>query len=66
MIGIVSIWPCKITSCNAVGATCAWIDKNWSTHTAVGFTHLTGDAADSPLTQRKTTPMVMTGFSYKF
>jgi outer membrane scaffolding protein for murein synthesis (MipA/OmpV family) len=53
----------------SVSAAVSWdhvIDKNWSTHTAVGFTHLTGDAADSPLTQRKTTPMVMTGFSYKF
>lgn len=52
-----------------VSAAVSWdhvIDKNWSTHTAVGLTHLTGDAADSPLTQRKTTPMVMTGFSYKF
>lgn len=52
-----------------VGAAVSWdhvIDKNWSTHTAVGFTRLTGDAADSPLTMRQTTPMVMTGFSYKF
>jgi outer membrane protein len=43
------------------------IDKTWSVHSAVGFTHLlSGDAADSPLTKRKTTPMIMTGFSYKF
>jgi outer membrane protein len=42
------------------------IDKNWSAHSAVGFTQLSGDAADSPLTKRKTTPMLMTGFSYKF
>lgn len=53
----------------SVSAAVSWdhvIDKNWSTHTAVGFTHLTGDAADSPLTKRKTTPMIMSGFSYKF
>ena len=52
-----------------VSAAVSWdhvIDKNWSTHTAVGFARLTGDAADSPLTKRKTTPMLMTGISYKF
>ncbi|MYM98313.1 MipA/OmpV family protein [Duganella vulcania] len=42
------------------------LDKNWSVHTAAGFSHLTGDAADSPLTKRKTTPMLMTGIAYKF
>lgn len=42
------------------------LDKNWSVHTAAGLTHLTGDAADSPLTKRKTTPMLMTGIAYKF
>lgn len=53
----------------AIGAAVNWdhvIDKRWSTHTAVGFTHLLGDAADSPLIKRKTTPMLMTGISYKF
>ncbi len=52
-----------------VSAAVSWdhvINRNWSTHSAVGFTHLTGDAADSPLTKRKTTPMLMTGISYKF
>jgi len=52
-----------------VSAAVSWdhvIDKRWSTHTAVGFTRLLGDAADSPLTKRKTTPMLMTGISYKF
>jgi outer membrane scaffolding protein for murein synthesis (MipA/OmpV family) len=52
-----------------VTAAVSWnhvIDKNWSAHSAVGFTRLSGDAADSPLTKRKTTPMLMTGFSYKF
>lgn len=51
------------------GATVNWnhvIDKTWSVHTSVGVTRLLSDAADSPLTQRKTTPMVMTGISYKF
>lgn len=52
-----------------VSAAVSWdhvIDKRWSAHTAVGFTRLLGDAADSPLTRRKTTPMLMTGISYKF
>ena len=26
-IGIASIWPCRITSCSAVGATCVWNGK---------------------------------------
>jgi outer membrane scaffolding protein for murein synthesis (MipA/OmpV family) len=50
-------------------ATLNWnhvIDKTWSVHTMVGVTRVLGDAADSPLTKRKTTPMLMTGFSYKF
>lgn len=42
------------------------LDKNWSVHTMLGVSHLTGDAADSPLTKRKTTPMLMTGIGYKF
>ncbi|MGV7211377.1 MipA/OmpV family protein [Oxalobacteraceae bacterium A2-2] len=42
------------------------IDKNWSLRGAAGVTHLTGDAADSPLTKRKTSPLVMLGFGYKF
>jgi outer membrane scaffolding protein for murein synthesis (MipA/OmpV family) len=52
-----------------VGATVNWnhvIDKTWSVHTAVGVTRLMSDAADSPLTKRKTTPTVMTGISYSF
>lgn len=51
------------------GITANWrhvIDKNWSVNTTVGVTRVLGDAADSPLTQRKTTPMVMVGFGYRF
>ncbi|RFP16114.1 MULTISPECIES: MipA/OmpV family protein [unclassified Duganella] len=42
------------------------LDKNWSVHTVLGITQLASDAADSPLTKRKTTPMLMTGVAYKF
>jgi outer membrane scaffolding protein for murein synthesis (MipA/OmpV family) len=42
------------------------LDANWSVHTGLGVNHLTSDAADSPLTKRKTTPMVMTALIYKF
>lgn len=52
-----------------VSASVSWnhvLDKNWSVHTVLGVSHLTGDAADSPLTQRKTTPLLMTGVAYKF
>jgi outer membrane scaffolding protein for murein synthesis (MipA/OmpV family) len=42
------------------------IDKNWAMRSAIGVSHLTGDAADSPLTKRKTTPMLMTSVAYKF
>jgi len=42
------------------------IDSNWVVRSAVGVNRLTGDAADSPLTKRKTTPMLMTALIYKF
>ena len=42
------------------------LDARWSVNSAVGLTRLVGDAADSPLTKRKTTPMLMTGLVYKF
>jgi outer membrane scaffolding protein for murein synthesis (MipA/OmpV family) len=42
------------------------LDSNWSVRSAVGVTRLTGDAADSPLTKRKTTPMLMTALIYRF
>ena len=52
-----------------VNAALSWdhvIAPSWSLHSAVGFTRLTSDAADSPLTKRKNTPLLMTGFTYKF
>ncbi|KQQ45854.1 MltA-interacting MipA family protein [Duganella sp. Leaf126] len=42
------------------------IDARWSVSSAAGLTRLVGDAADSPLTRRKTTPSVTTGLIYKF
>ena len=42
------------------------IDARWSVTSAAGLTRMVGDAADSPLTKRKTTPMVTTGLVYKF
>ncbi|WP_373991585.1 MipA/OmpV family protein [Duganella sp. BuS-21] len=42
------------------------IDSSWSVRSLVGVSRLTSDAADSPLTKRKTTPMVMTALIYKF
>jgi outer membrane scaffolding protein for murein synthesis (MipA/OmpV family) len=42
------------------------LDSNWSVRSALGVTRLTGDAADSPLTKRKTTPMLMTALIYRF
>lgn len=53
----------------SVSAGVSWnhvIDKTWSVQTAVGVSRLLSDAADSPLTKRKTTPVLMTGISYKF
>lgn len=42
------------------------VDRNWIVRSAAGVSVLTGDAADSPLTQRKATPMLMTALVYKF
>lgn len=42
------------------------IDSNWAVRSMVGVSHLASDAADSPLTKRKTTPMVITALVYKF
>jgi outer membrane protein len=42
------------------------INSDWVVRSALGVNHLTGKAADSPLTQRTNTPMVMTAFIYKF
>jgi outer membrane scaffolding protein for murein synthesis (MipA/OmpV family) len=41
------------------------LDANWSVHSGLGINRLESDAADSPLTKRKTTPMVMTALIYK-
>ncbi|MRW94602.1 MipA/OmpV family protein [Duganella sp. FT80W] len=42
------------------------LDANWVVRSGAGLTRLTGDAADSPLTKRRTTPMVMTALIYRF
>lgn len=52
-----------------VSAAVNWthvIDSNWVVRSAVGVNRLAGDAAESPLTQRKTTPVLMTALVYKF
>jgi outer membrane protein len=52
-----------------VSASVAWnhvIDKSWSVRSAIGLTTLVGDAADSPLTQKKTTPMLVSTINYRF
>lgn len=52
-----------------VSANVNWthvIDSNWVVRSAVGVSRLAGDAADSPLTRRKTTPVLMTALVYKF
>ncbi len=53
----------------SVGAAVNWrhvIDKQWSVLTLAGVKTLTGDAADSPLTKRRSAPMLMTGLIYTF
>ncbi|MET0321398.1 MAG: MipA/OmpV family protein [Duganella sp.] len=53
----------------SVNAGVTWnhvLTSQWSVNSAAGFSRLAGDAADSPLTRRKTTPMVFTGLIYKF
>ncbi|WP_432383369.1 MipA/OmpV family protein [Duganella sp. P38] len=52
-----------------VAAGVSWthvVDRNWIVRSAAGVTVLTGDAADSPLTQRKAMPVLMTALVYKF
>ncbi|MCH8620769.1 MipA/OmpV family protein [Undibacterium sp. TS12] len=49
--------------------TVAWthvIDKNWSVRTAAGVSQVMGDAADSPLTKKKTNPILMSTVNYSF
>lgn len=50
-------------------STVAWthvIDKNWSVRTAAGVSQVLGDAGDSPLTKKKTNPLVITTVNYAF
>ena len=42
------------------------IDKRWSVRTVGGVNMLVGDAADSPLTKKKTTPFMATTVNYTF
>jgi outer membrane protein len=42
------------------------IDKNWSVNTVAGVTHLVGDAADSPLVKRATSPLLVVTAGYTF
>ncbi|MES2150946.1 MAG: MipA/OmpV family protein [Pseudomonadota bacterium] len=41
-------------------------DKNWSLSSVAGLTRLTGDAANSPLSKRKTSPLLMSTVNYTF
>jgi outer membrane protein len=53
----------------SVGVNVAWnhvIDKHWSVRTAVGLKTLVGDAADSPIVQKKTAPMLVSTINYAF
>jgi outer membrane protein len=52
-----------------VSLSAAWthtIDKHWSVRSVVGLTSLVGDAADSPLTRKKTTPVFISTVNYAF
>ncbi|MDC8758916.1 MipA/OmpV family protein [Janthinobacterium fluminis] len=42
------------------------LSKSWSLRGTLGVTGLVGDAASSPLTQRKVSPIVITGVAYTF
>ncbi|MFZ6870768.1 MipA/OmpV family protein [Undibacterium sp. Di27W] len=49
--------------------TVSWthvIDKNWSVRSAAGVSQVLGDAADSPLTKKKTSPILLTTVNYTF
>jgi outer membrane protein len=51
------------------GASVAWthkVDNHWSVRTAVGLTTLVGDAADSPITRKKTAPGLVSTINYAF
>lgn len=52
-----------------VGLGVSWnhqLNDKWSVRTMAGAFRLVGDAADSPLTKRKTAPVVFTTLNYKF
>jgi outer membrane protein len=52
-----------------VSLSASWnhvFDKRWSVRTIGGASMLVGDAADSPLTKKKTTPFVATTVNYSF
>lgn len=52
-----------------VGLGVAWnrqLNERWSVRTMAGAFRLTGDAADSPLTKRKTAPVLFTTLNYRF
>lgn len=51
------------------GAKLTWthaIDKNWSVRTVAGVQRLAGDAADSPIVQKKTNPVFISTVNYAF
>lgn len=52
-----------------VGLGVAWnrqLDERWSVRTMAGAYRLTGEAADSPLTRRKSAPALFTTLNYRF
>lgn len=42
------------------------LDKSWSINTTAGVARLVGDAADSPLTRRKNSPLLIGVVNYRF
>lgn len=52
-----------------VGVGINWqrkLNDKWSVNSTVGVGYLVGDAADSPLTKKKTIPMLATALNYSF
>jgi outer membrane scaffolding protein for murein synthesis (MipA/OmpV family) len=52
-----------------VGVGVSWnhqLSQNWSVRTMAGAFTLVGDAADSPLTRRKSAPVLFTTLNYRF
>ncbi len=53
----------------SVAASVNWnhvIDAHWSVRTVAGVTHLVGDAADSPIVKKTTTPILLSTVNYTF